>query len=175
MIMAFGKSSWELLKRQGKSSKHHDALTLWGKPWSLLSRRCTRQIIPWIYCWLLTVVFTLIRYWYQPIAQSSCGFNCNVHAVMSCVTWSCKKIQKLFIFCAIYMDKYSTCPINKVFAYSWRTVGQNYHYTMPRNNTIPPNYDVSYSGQLVILQEEAWVNLKLGVLNMKNFKHFDLW
>ena len=40
-------------------------------------------------------------YRYQPISHSRCRLSKMYGRIMSCVTWSCEKIQKLFIFRAI--------------------------------------------------------------------------
>ena len=71
-------------------------------PWtSLIS-----QLLQWFSLWYV--------YRYQPISHTFCTLNCNVWQL--CVTWSCEKIQTLFIFlCDI--GKYSTCPMNKVWAF----------------------------------------------------------
>ena len=41
-------------------------------------------------------------YRHQPMWHSSCRFSTMYGSVMSCVTWSCEKIQTLFIFRAIW-------------------------------------------------------------------------
>ena len=73
---------------------HLSHSVLWFSPWDVYRYQPISHSVLWFSLWDV--------YWYQPISHSRCILSTMYGIIMSCVTWSCDKIQTLFIFRAIW-------------------------------------------------------------------------